>query len=59
MEGYKVVEVPVNHFPRKYGYSKYSIQNRILKSFRDLLAVRWMKSRYLNYKIIKQFTRED
>ncbi len=59
MEGYKVIEVPVNHFPRKYGYSKYSIHNRIFKSFRDLLAVRWMKSRYLNYKIIKQFTRED
>lgn len=59
MEGYKVVEVPVNHFPRKHGYSKYSIHNRIFKSFRDLLAVRWMKNRYLNYKIIKQFARED
>ena len=54
MEGYKVIEVPVNHLPRKHGYSKYSIRNRVFKSFRDLIAVRWMKRRYLNYKIVEQ-----
>lgn len=59
MEGYKVIEVPVNHFPRKHGYSKYSVHNRIFKSFKDLLAVRWMKKRYLNYKIVKRFSCED
>ncbi len=55
MEGYKVTEVPVKHFPRKHGHSKYTTLNRVFKSFRDLLAVRWMKRRYLNYKIVEQY----
>jgi glycosyltransferase involved in cell wall biosynthesis len=38
-----VIEVPVRHYPRKYGVSKYNIRNRVFKSFGDLLAVRWMK----------------
>ena len=59
MEGYKVIEFPVKHFHRKHGYSKYNISNRVFKSFRDLLAVRWMKRRYLNYKIVEQYSRED
>lgn len=59
MEGYTVIEVPVNHFPRKHGYSKYNVQNRLYKSFRDLLAVRWMKKRYLNYKIVKRLGSDD
>ncbi|MDY6863665.1 MAG: glycosyltransferase family 2 protein [Thermodesulfobacteriota bacterium] len=51
MEGFSVVEVKVNHRPRIYGKSKYNIRNRIIKSFLDLLAVRWMKKRRLDYKI--------
>jgi glycosyltransferase involved in cell wall biosynthesis len=51
MEGYRVIEVKVNHRPRIYGKSKYNIHNRIIKSFLDLLAVRWMKNRRLDYKV--------
>ena len=51
MEGGKVAEVKVNHRPRKYGLSKYNIRNRIVRSFIDLLAVRWMKKRRLRYEI--------
>ena len=51
MEGGKVIEVKVNHRPRKYGSSKYNIRNRIIRSFIDLLAVRWMKKRRLHYKL--------
>ncbi len=51
MEGCGVAEVKVNHRPRKYGKTKYNMRNRIFKSFRDLLAVRWMKRRQLNYEI--------
>jgi hypothetical protein len=51
MEGYRVAEVKVNHSPRKYGKTKHNIRNRIFRSFRDLLAVRWMKKRQLNYEI--------
>lgn len=51
LEGYTVVEVPVNHRPRELGTSKYNIRNRIVKAFTDLLAVRWMKKRYIHYEI--------
>ena len=51
MEGYRVTEVPVKHHPRVAGTSKYGVLNRLFKSFRDLLAVRWMKQRQLRYQI--------
>jgi len=51
MEGYTVVEVPVNHRQRELGTSKYNIRNRIVKAFVDLLAVRWMKKRHIGYEI--------
>lgn len=50
MEEFFVKEVKVKHNPRIYGKSKYNIRNRILKSFIDLLAVRWMKKRKLYYE---------
>jgi hypothetical protein len=59
MEGYKITEILVNHFPRRYGLSKYDIRNRLFKSFRDLLAARWMKKRKLNYRISKSFCHDD
>jgi dolichol-phosphate mannosyltransferase len=51
LEGYSVIEVPVNHRQREMGTSKYNIRNRIVKAFLDLLAVRWMKKRYIRYEI--------
>jgi dolichol-phosphate mannosyltransferase len=51
MKGYRIIEVPVTHHPRKYGESKYNIRNRMWRSFVDLLAVRWMKGRRIQYDI--------
>jgi glycosyltransferase involved in cell wall biosynthesis len=51
MEGFSVVEIPVSNNPRLHGESKYGVWNRLFKSFRDLLAIRWMKSRVLGYTI--------
>ena len=51
MEGYKVIEIPVNHRPRRYGVSKYGAMNRAFRGLADCLAVRWMSSRTLRYKI--------
>jgi glycosyltransferase involved in cell wall biosynthesis len=51
MRGYRVIEVAVNHRPRRFGRSKYGIGNRVFVAFADLLAVRWMKTRLLNYEI--------
>jgi len=51
MEGYRMIEVPVVHHPRKFGESKYNIRNRMVRSFIDLLGVRWMKKRRIHYEI--------
>ncbi len=57
MEGYTVVEIPVSNNPRLHGESKYGVWNRLFKSFRDLLAIRWMKSRVLGYQIDRELDR--
>jgi glycosyltransferase involved in cell wall biosynthesis len=51
MEGFRVIEVPVSTNARFSGTSHYGVWNRLFKSFRDLLAVRWMKSRQIRYEI--------
>jgi glycosyltransferase involved in cell wall biosynthesis len=57
MEGYTVAEIPVTNNPRLHGESKYGVWNRLFKSFRDLLAIRWMKSRLLGYQVAVELDR--
>lgn len=51
LQGYKVVEMPVNHRSRKFGVSKYGAMNRAMRGLVDCFAVRWMGKRMLNYKV--------
>jgi len=51
MNGYRIIEIPVLHHPRKFGEAKYNIRNRALRAFIDLLGVRWMKRRRIQYDI--------
>ncbi len=51
MHGFTVTEVPVRHYPRAHGRSKYGIGNRLFRGLYDLIAVRWMQSRVLRYRI--------
>ncbi len=51
MEGFTVAEIPISHHPRTAGRTHYGISNRLLASFYDLLAVRWMKRRMFRYQI--------
>ncbi|MCR5464415.1 MAG: glycosyltransferase family 2 protein [Bacteroidales bacterium] len=44
-------QVPVRHFPRVAGKSKYHLWNRFWGPLADCFTYRWMKRRYLNYKI--------
>jgi len=55
MEGFRVLEVKVNHRHRRFGRTKYNIRNRIWRALVDLLAVRWMKRRHLDYEIEEVF----
>lgn len=49
--GYRLVEIPVNHRPRKFGESKYGLGNRAVRATMDMFGVRWLLSRRLNYRV--------
>ncbi len=49
--GYRLVEIPVNHRPRRFGQTKYGLGNRAVRATMDMFGVRWLLSRRLNYKI--------
>jgi glycosyltransferase involved in cell wall biosynthesis len=53
MEGFRVVQIPVGHRPRRHGRTKYGVWNRVFRTFADLLAVRWMQRRQLDYEVIR------
>ena len=44
-QGYRVVEIEVNHRPRTHGKSKYGVGNRLWRGLRDCLVMRWFKAR--------------
>jgi dolichol-phosphate mannosyltransferase len=52
--GYRLVEIPVNHRPRRFGQTKYGLGNRAVRATVDMFGVRWLLSRRLNYKIRAQ-----
>lgn len=47
----KVKQIPVRHFERIAGVSKFHLGNRLVSPFIDCFAYRWMKKRYINYEI--------
>ncbi|MBL7857526.1 MAG: glycosyltransferase family 2 protein [Cyclobacteriaceae bacterium] len=54
MQGGKVKQVPVQHFPRFAGTAKYNLWNRLIHPLHDAYAVRWMQKRFINYTIDKE-----
>jgi glycosyltransferase involved in cell wall biosynthesis len=54
LEGFTVTEIPVSNNPRFSGQSHYGVWNRLFKSFYDLLAVRWMKKRFIRYEVAER-----
>ena len=50
-DGGNFYETPVRHYPRQAGKSKYHLWNRLISPFKDCFAYRWMKHRYINYKV--------
>ena len=59
LQGYKVIEMPVNHRARKFGVSKYGAMNRAFRGLADCLAVRWMSKRILRYRVREEIPAID
>jgi glycosyltransferase involved in cell wall biosynthesis len=57
--GYRLVEIPVNHRPRRFGQSKYGLGNRAVRATIDMFGVRWLLSRRLNYKVRERTNEQD
>lgn len=51
LQGGRVKQLPIAHYPRYAGTSKYHLWNRLIGPFFDTLAFRWMRSRYIRYKL--------
>lgn len=51
LQGGKVKQLPISHYPRYAGTSKYHLRNRLVGPFFDTLAFRWMRSRNIRYKV--------
>ncbi|MEM9446004.1 MAG: glycosyltransferase family 2 protein [Verrucomicrobiota bacterium] len=49
--GVEVIEVPVNHRPRKRGISKYTVAGRAWKGIYDLIGVSWLLTRQVTWSI--------
>lgn len=54
LEGGSVKEVPISHFPRHAGTSKYHLFNRLIGPFFDTLAFRWMRNRHIRYSVAEK-----
>ncbi len=49
--GAEVREIEVNHRPRVAGEAKYGVGNRAWRGLKDCFALRWLRSRMLDYKV--------
>jgi glycosyltransferase involved in cell wall biosynthesis len=50
----KIIQIPVQHFPRIAGEAKFGLWNRLLGPLSDCFAYLWMKRKYINYNVAKQ-----
>lgn len=50
----KVIQVPIQHFPRLAGKTNFGISNRVFGSLIDCFVYLWMKKRYIKYTVIKK-----
>lgn len=50
----RIKQVPVRHYPRIAGTSKFGVFNRLLNPLIDCFAYVWMRKNYINYSIEKK-----
>ncbi|WP_029035310.1 glycosyltransferase [Salinimicrobium terrae] len=54
LQGGKIKQVSIPHYPRMAGKAKFNFLNRLVDPFLDCFAYLWMKKNYINYKINQQ-----
>jgi glycosyltransferase involved in cell wall biosynthesis len=59
LQGGRVYQLPVRHFPRFAGTAKYTLWNRAWKPLVDTFGFRWIRSRWRNYGIGEQYRVTD
>ncbi len=47
----KIIQIPIQHFPRMAGTAKYGFWNRLFGPLVDCFAYLWMKKKYINYQV--------
>ena len=47
----RIKQIPIQHFPRVAGASKFGIGNRLLGPLTDCFAYLWMKKKQIDYKV--------
>jgi len=47
----KIKQVPVRHYPRMAGESKFGLFNRLWGPLIDCFAYLWMKKKFIRYQI--------
>ncbi len=52
--GFRVKQMPVSHYPRTRGKSKYGVNNRLWRGIINLLAVSWLMNKRIDYKIVEE-----
>ena len=50
----KIIQVPIQHFPRIAGTANFGLWNRLLGPLIDCFAYLWMKRKYINYSVSKK-----
>jgi glycosyltransferase involved in cell wall biosynthesis len=45
INGFRVVEMPVDHHARRFGISKYGVGNRLFVGIYDMFAIQWYRRR--------------
>ena len=51
LNGARILEIEVNHRPRRFGTSKYGVHNRLWRGIADLFGVRWLQKRWIDRSV--------
>jgi glycosyltransferase involved in cell wall biosynthesis len=54
LQGGKIKQVPVRHFPRVAGKANFGLADRLVGPLSDCFAYLWMKKKYIAYDIAKK-----